>query len=103
MITKDRQLAEILTIKDVQVILNNLDATLDWYWHHDSISRPDMQSMDVWNVRQKKFVKQILASITDKLAFHKKAIERMSVEECADSLDLPESFIKKVKMCLIGS
>jgi len=100
MITKDRQLAEILTIKDVQVILNNLDANRDWYWHHDSVSRPDMQSMDVWKFRQKKFVKQILASITDRVAFHKKAIERLSVEECAYVLDLPESFIKKVKTCL---
>ena len=103
MITKDNQLAEKLTINDVMVIVSNLDAVESWQWQKDNPKRPEMKVMDVWKLKQKRFVSQILASLTAKIGYNKKLIERLTVSDAADALQLPESFIKNIKLCITKS
>jgi len=78
MITRDRQLADRLTREDVQIIMQNLDATKDWYWHEDSVSRPEMKELSVWKLRQKRYISQILASLAETL-YNDKKIRRQDL------------------------
>lgn len=98
MITKDRELAAKLTDDDIRVIAMNLDATESYQWYNDNPIRVSIQNMDVWGLRQKKFIPQILASIVAKVAFHKNMICRMCAGDVADVLDLPIDFIKKLQI-----
>jgi len=78
MITRDGQLAKILTQGDVRIIMQNLDATEDWYWHEDSTSRPEMKELSIWNLRQKRFISQILASLAETLSSNLRMINLLS-------------------------
>jgi len=100
MITRDGQLAKILTQGDVRIIMQNLDATEDWYWHEDSTSRPEMKELSIWNLRQKRFISQILASLAETLSSNLRMIKRLDARTCSQALDLPEEFITKVKNML---
>ena len=100
MITRDGQLAKILTQGDVRIIMQNLDATKDWYWHKDSVSRPEMRNLSVWNLKQKRFISQILASLAETLSDNLTMIKRLDARTCSQALDLPEEFIIKVKNIL---
>jgi len=100
MITRDRQLTDRLTREDVRIIMKNLDATEDWYWHEDSTSRPEMKELSIWNMRQKRFISQILASLAETLSSNLRMIKRLDAGTCSQALDLPEEFMVKVKNML---
>lgn len=92
MITTDKQIALKLSDNDIEYLCNNLHKTNDYCFSDFSL--------DIYKGRQKRFISQALASLTDKISFHKKMILNRDVKYISESIDLPEEFCEKVKRFL---
>jgi len=94
MITKNRELAELLSEKDCKIIAElckKNSSHHDWFWQNDT---PKAKELTVWNLKQKRFISQILASLAETATFITKKAEP---KRTAEGLDLPLEFVKNIQ------